>query len=146
MYLTHLEHHIGRLRMSRSRTDSCVLNRNKDCKLQGAVGLQVDDYLAFSNDLFFSQEKPKFHTLKSKPRTLLYNTATSYNGSNLSIHDGTIHMTQTDKIAQHTIPENQKSFTSDRALAQYIGLSTRPDMYDIMQIITPRTNHTAPVE
>lgn len=51
-------------------------------------------------------------------------------------------MTQSDTIHQLDVPVEQKRFTSQRALAQYIGVISRSDICAKIQLVTPGASVT----
>lgn len=57
------------------------------------------------------------------------------NGVNIRLEDNCILMTQSDKIEKLKTSSTQKQFDSQRALAQYIAVTTRPDLCAPTQLI-----------
>lgn len=54
---------------------------------------------------------------------------TNFNGVRLKrIDDGRLLLEQSEKIQKHEMAKTQKDFSSQRALAQYIGVNFRPDV------------------
>lgn len=105
--------------------------------MRGAIGLKFDYILSVGDDAFLTQEEHEVHVFNTKPRTVLSSTPTSSNVSNLSTDDGIILMAHAEKISLVEIPMDQKAFSSERALAQYIGVNTHPDVCTNVQLVAP---------
>ena len=146
-YLTYLEHHLVELNMDRVKTDPCVLVRRNGQNLEGMVALQVDDSLAMGTASFMSDEEIASSKFICKPRSLLTNKPLTFNGLTLTRStNGKIYATQKEKILRLKHPTNQSEFTSNRALAQYIGVCVRPDLCAAIQLLAPGKEPTTPTE
>lgn len=55
-------------------------------------------------------------------------------------------MEKSDKVQNLEITESQKEFTSQRAMARYIGVNSRPDICATVQLIAPRSDPTSQIE
>lgn len=49
----------------------------------------------------------------------------------------TISMTQSYKIRKVEKPSNENKFISQRAMIQYIGVNTRPEIFSSTQLLAP---------
>lgn len=88
--------------------------------------------------IFFQSEQKASLRYKGKPRKTLSKDPTIFNCSIMNqSDDGSITMRQTDKISLLQPPTNQKSFTSQRAMAQYVGVNTRPDVTASVHLFAP---------
>ena len=148
-YLTYLTHHLDTLRMTRTRSDPCILiRRTKDGALDGLILLQVDDSLGLGSDTFMQEEEQASKAFRCKPRTPISEEETGFNGISIKSKTETqtsntetmrgYTITQCDKIRKLDDKiEGEKQFISQRALAQYIGVNVRPDICAPVQLITP---------
>lgn len=142
-YLTYVGHHIDKLNMTRATSDPCLLIRRDGTNLQGIVILQVDDSFAIGTEEFEQEEDEQSKEFLSKPKTILTEKQIPFNGIMIAKEkDGTIKVTQQEKITKLQHPATQKDFTSQRALAQYIGVCTRPDVCANIQLIAPGAQKT----
>ena len=156
-YLTYLAHHLDTLGMTRSRVDPCLLIKQGNNGLDGFILLQVDDSLGFGTEQFLDEEERASLTFKCKARAPLTNKPTTFNGititkgNQIHVKDKTQQVTggqgesiewsgkdidafrysisQRDKIGKLGNFNDQSEFVSQRALAQYIGVNIRPDIY-----------------
>ena len=145
-YLTYLAHHLDTLHMTRARCDPCVLIRRSNDRLDGLILLQVDDSLGIGTPKFWEDEEIGSKSFRCKPRTKLSEKPTSFNGIFIKHQDGRYTIDQQDKIEKLTIAKTQKEFSSMRALAQYIGVNTRPDICAPIQLIAPGNKQTTTAE
>lgn len=137
-YLTYLEHHMTKLGMRRSRTDPCLLLGTDADGLRGMIILQVDDSLGLGTDTFMEEEERASTEFRCKPRKQIKEGCQEFNGSVVSQYkNATITLTQEAKIQKLNIPTDEKAFISHRALAQYIGVSVRPDVCAPVQLVAP---------
>lgn len=150
-YLTYLSHHLDTLHMKRTRADPCMMIRRTDSNLDGFILLQVDDSLGFGSTQFLDEEQTASARFRCKPRTAIATKPITFNGINISrtTFDQTKHkysINQTDKINKLSIVNDQKDFTSHRALAQYIGVNARPDVCAPVQLVAPGSTPTTDEE
>ena len=146
-YLTYLDHHLNELNMKRTRTDPCVLVKHRDGTLDGFIVLQVDDSLGFGTPMFLAEEEKASSRFKCKPRTYLDKSQILFNGLCIKqIDKGLISMTQEEKIDKVKHPTTEEEFASQRALAQYIGVCSRPDICAAVQLLAPGSEPTTPAE
>lgn len=69
---------------------------------------------------------------------MLENFPTMFNGVEVvEVQEGTIKMTQARKIGELETQTNDEFFQRQRALAQYIGLNCRPDIFATVKLIAP---------
>lgn len=146
-YLTYVQHHIDRLGMRQSAVDPCVLIRNSEQGLEGLILLKVDDTLGLGTTKFLEEEQEASKHFRSKPRTKLGPNPTAFNGLEIARHDdGIITITQEDKIYRIRTPTSQAELASQRALAQYVGVNTRPDVCAAIQLVAPGSKPPTPAE
>lgn len=148
-YLTYIEHLESTLGMGRTSADSCVLVRRTEEELERErereIILQVDDILGIGTHKFLNDERSAANQFKCKPRTHLTHKTLLFNGSQLDHPDDrTIRMWQPDKIGKTQHAKDQPSFASQRAMAQYIGVNTRPDICSPVQLIAPDADPFTP--
>lgn len=137
-YLTYLSHHIDKLEMTRSKSDPCVLFRRSHDGLDEIILLQVDDALGIGTNAFIDGESEASKEFQCKERTMLTEKPVKFNGIQIRQQStGEIEITQTDKVERLKMPKEEKEFTSQRALAQYVGVNTRPDICTAVQLLTP---------
>lgn len=87
--------------------------------------------------MFLEDESRAAVEFKSKPRVLASRKPLKFNGTWIRKRkDGRTETVQTDKIEGMKGPHDQKSFDSQRALSQYIGVCTRPDVCANVQLIS----------
>lgn len=99
--------------------------------------------MAFGDDDFLQKEESEIHIFKAKPRTFLSSEPTTFNGSRLTLNKYIIEITQTDKISLLVMPESQKEFTTQSALAQqYVGVNSRPEICANVQLVAPGAEPT----
>lgn len=137
-YLTYLSHHVDNLGMNRARTDPCLLYRHKDNEIDGIILLQVDDTLGIATERFLKDEEKESKAFRCKERVVVGKTPISFNGLQLRMDtDRRGFISQPDKISNLKAASNQAEFASIRALAQYIGVNSRPDLCAPVQLIAP---------
>lgn len=136
-YLTYLEYHSDKLGMHRATIDPCVMIKRDKGKLKGLVMLQVDDSLRLGSEEFITEEQLAAREFKSKEREFLSNATLDFNGIRIHNVKNGIRIFQSDKIQKLKTPDSQKSFASIRAMSQYIGVSTRPEICALVQLISP---------
>lgn len=140
-YLTYLDYHINVLGMTRSKSDPCLLIKKEGGNLIGVVILQVDDSFCIGNKDFLIEEEQASKEFICKERRFITKEPTSFNGLMIGIDDeGALVISQTAKIEKLNEVNDEKDFISKRALAQYIGVCTRPDICANVQLIAPGTN------
>lgn len=79
-YLTYLEHHVDRLAMQMTPTDSCVLFSRQRRNLDGVVALQVEDFFGVGTSEFLELEGQTSDHFKCKPMRMISETFTTFNG------------------------------------------------------------------
>lgn len=137
-YLTYTNHHMEHLGMFRATVDPCVLIRREKGNLAGLVIHQVDDSMATVMPRFLDDEERASSPYKSKPRQMLTETPTIFNGSHMQLlSDGTITISQPDKIALLLNPDTENAFFSQKAMPQYVAFNGRPDVMASVQLIAP---------
>lgn len=137
-YLTYLNHHLQTLGMKRSKVDPCVLYRRTGQKLEGIIVLQVDDSLGAGMETFLNEESQASKAFRCKERTPVNETPVVFNGISIRKEGHAYTMTQSEKIDKLKPPGNDKEYASSRALAQYIGVCTRPDVCSSVQLLVPQ--------
>lgn len=107
-YLTYLEHHVGGLRMRRERADPCVLHDRDDEGLTGFVLMQVDESFGAGTNAFLDNEDKTGEHSHPKPRNILADTLTTFNGTRVQRRDdGSIYTNQKEKCDSLAIPTTQ---------------------------------------
>lgn len=115
--------------MIRTSSEPCVLPWSPRSDLQGVIILQVDDSLGIGSPAFLEDEDSVAHHFKYKARTVLSDTTLTFNGSDLDRpRTTTIRMRQPDKMRTLLNQLDQPGFAIQRAMAQYVGVYTRPDI------------------
>lgn len=134
-YLTYMTYHVEKLGMKKSKVDPGLLFKREYGRLTGAVGIQVDYSLGFGTADFLDLEEKNSKVFITKPHKLLTESGMDFNGMDISLkHDG-LFMSQTSKIDKLTHAQSQKEFDSQRALAQYVAVTTSPELCAPTQLI-----------
>lgn len=128
-YLSYMKHHMRKLRMSRSRTEPCILWKKGEEGLDGMVIIQVDDSLIACTQKFLNDDDSESISFLSKPRQCVSENPALLNGLEISCQgSGEISIRQQIKIKAPTVPTTEKGFKSQRTLVQCLGVSCRPDV------------------
>lgn len=107
-------------------------------KLDGIIIFQVDGSLGLGTEKFLKDEDKAAKHFRAKQGTNLSSITININGSKVTHNkDTTITMSQKDKIERITIPYNETSFIIQRAIIQYIGSNTMPDICANVQLLVP---------
>lgn len=61
-------------------------------------------------------------------------------------HNSVVTMYQTEKVYKQQVPWKLEEFASQRSLAQYICVNTRPDICAAVQLIAPGSEPTSEKE
>lgn len=134
-YSTYSSYHTDDLQMLRSRVDPCLFVRHEDDGTS-VVLLQVDDSFGFGPKGFLDSEEEHVQKFKCKPRTMLGEGETSFNGHTIVLEkDGCIAVHQTSHLAGVNMAEDLEGMISSRASLQYIGTCTRPDLAGPVQCL-----------
>lgn len=97
-YLTYLEHHLGELGMTTTRSYRCVHNKRTEEGIQAIVALQVEEALGLGSESFLAEEKQASKMLKSYPRKLIKEGSFNCNGLNITQEGHQLHINQPEKI------------------------------------------------
>lgn len=128
--------------MKRTSTDPSVLLRRSTIGLEGFLILQVDNSLRIGSTAFLGDEDSVSKHFRFKPRTTPSTTTLTFNGSHLDRSNlNNIRMRQLEKIANLRSPTDQKEFASERAMAQYISVKSRPDILHPFNLSRLETAH-----
>lgn len=106
------------------------------------VLLQVEDSLDIGTSKFVRDEERASKNFSSNPRNNISPTSTMINGRTSTLKHGTISTTQTETTAKLKIEDTDKAFASQRALAQYIVVSVRPDVCAPVQLLSLGNSQT----
>lgn len=129
------------------RSDPVSLIRRDGRALSGIMILQVDDLFTIGTKEFLRGEEEASKKLISKPIKPISVTPSSLNGLKiLKTKDGSIKIYQQENKEKLNSPENQNAFESQHALAQYIGVCTRPDVCADVQLIASESEPTKSTE
>ena len=99
--------------------------------------MQVDDSLGVGTESFLEKEEIASKQFRCKPRTIISSENTSFNGINIKKTTASYSITQSDKVDKLVDPTTSVEYASHRALAQYVGVNTRPDICAPVQLLAP---------
>lgn len=141
-FITYHDHHTKELVMNSTRGDSCLLYKRDESGLSGITALQVDDSYGHGTDEFFDTEENGSRRFKCKPRQKLETgISVMFNGCHITAYGSAGYgITQSDKRSKLKPPTTREEFVSNRALAQYIGCCTRPDICAAVQLLASATD------
>ena len=136
-FVTYHAHHKQRLSMKSTKGDPCLLYRHSATETDGITALQVDDSYGHGTKEFLEEEERESKRFKCKPRKILkVGETTSFNGSQITVETNRVHLLrQMDKLRKVAKPKNPEEMVSLRALLQYIGCCTRPDLCASVQLL-----------
>lgn len=142
-FVTYWTHHRERLSMKSTTGDPCLLYRPGDMHAEGVTALQVDDSFGHGTVEFLKDEERESKRFKCKPRKILkIGETTSFNGCQITVERNRVHLLrQMDKLGKISKPRNQDELVSVRALLQYIGCCTRPDLCAPVQLLASEVNN-----
>ena len=137
-FITYLNHHITRLRMTTSTYDQCLLISNPPHETNGAMGiagLQTDDTLILGNQKFLEDEEAQLREagFTAKPRrTLMEGQTLEFNGGRLSLDNDTLSYRQKNQASKLKIidPKSENrdlQYVEQRARGAYIASICQPD-------------------
>lgn len=114
--------------------------RRKSICWEAIVILQVGDSVIVGSEEILEVEVGRSKAFICKPKTFLEGQPTTVNGVELSLRqNGEITIAQKKKIENPVTSTTEDEFRSQRSLAKYIGVSCRPDVFDTVQLIEPRS-------
>lgn len=122
-----------------------IIRRDKEGKPDGVIIVEIDDSLAYGSPAFTMHEKEAAEDFHSEPRTEVQQAQLSFNDMGIKGEavDKRITISQYKKVERLRIPTTTKTFASRRALDQYIGVNTRPEICATVQLFAPgATNET----
>lgn len=126
---------------------ACVMMKHEeDGNLMGLVMLQVEDSLMLGEEVFMEEEKISAKEFKSEDRGFLSKTTVNINGIQIRMTEKGIRVSQTYNIQKLIIPDSQKTVASVRSMCQYIGVNSRPDVCEPLQLIGPCNEPTSKAE
>ena len=119
-------------------------NRKANANLIGMTALQVDDAFGQGDDNFLRTEEEKSKRFKCKPGKVFQPGDTAFfNGCSISAMDHGVHcLGQSVKLRSLKQPMNQTEMVSAKALMQYIGTCTRPDLCAPTQLLSEAVTTT----
>lgn len=139
-FLTFQGHHINRLKMAPTKMDPCIRSSRSETQLHGITAIQVEDSFGHRTAQFLAaEERLTSEKFKIKPRTLLKPVhKTTFNETQFSFEkDRSYTPSQSEKLQGLNHVSSAAEFKSRRALIQYIGVTTRPDLCAATQLLSP---------
>jgi hypothetical protein len=89
-FATYFKYHIEQLRMATSTYDPCLLVITNEADGFGVVGLQTDDFLGLSDDIFAARETEKMSFKAKEKQFLDFQNPIIFNGCVLTIGDNNV--------------------------------------------------------
>ena len=149
-FLTYQKHHTLELSMKETTYDKCLFyTSHSDKNYKGVTALQVDDSFGHGTELFLKEEEEKckrYQHYNEKPRVYVKpNAPVPFNGTIITrLGDGNYKMDQSQKLKDIKYATSDEDLVSIRALLQYIGTCTRPDLCSVSQMLATDVLHPSP--
>jgi hypothetical protein len=139
-FVTYFKHHIEQLRMAISTYDPCLLVTTNEADGFGVVGLQTDDSLDLSDDIFATKETKKMSFKAKEKQFLNSQNPIIFNGCILTIGDNNVlSLGQKNQAQKLQIVQNEADYVQQRARGAYIATICQPEAsYDLSVAVQSR--------
>lgn len=145
--MTYIGHNLGKLLISRTKLNPCVIVRRGENGPDFIVALCVDYNLEIVASIFLEEEETSSKPFKKKLSKVLGMDETSFNGIYIRrLQDSTINISQTDKISKLVVSTTKNVFFSQRAMTLYIDVNNRPYICTKEQLFAPGKEDIKPSE
>jgi hypothetical protein len=132
-FAIYFKHYIEQLRMAISTYDPCFLVITDEADGFDVVGLQTNDFLGLSNDIFAVRETEKMSFKAKEKQFLDFQNPIIFNGCVLTIGDNNVlSLGQKNQAQKLQIVQNEADYVQQRARGAYIAIICQPEAnYDL---------------